>query len=309
MNISICAIARLENKYIKEWVDYHLSIGFDHVYLYDNNRDGEERIFNVIDTDGKYHNSVTIIPFHHVSLWPQMQAYADCWKRFKFDWMLFIDADEFFTFGKDWKEVHNIQPFVHKYEKDWDAILLNWMCYGDNGHLHYSPISLVDRFPKPLPLLLSVTNMWGQQPINGHVKTLVRHDCDFQVCNPHVGKGAFRVCNAEGKPVKNEPWLPEQTYKIAYLRHYYTKSIQEYAEHKMKRGLADRVPGMTYPLANFFIFNRVTIRKLYYYWKYKKIFAITKKEKTINWWIKMFAKHTIFCYIIDFKYFLRHIGS
>ena len=308
MNISICAIARLENKYIKEWVDYHLSIGFAHVYLYDNNRDGEERIFNVIDTDGKYHNSVTIIPFHHVSLWPQMQAYADCWKRFKFDWMLFIDADEFFTFGKDWKEVHNIQPFVHKYEKDWDAILLNWMCYGDNGHLVYSDSPLTKRFSKPLPLLLSATNMWGKQPINGHVKTIVRHDCDFQVSNPHVGTGNYRVCNADGIEVKNEPWQSVQTYRNAYLRHYYTKTIQEYVEHKVKRGLADRTAVRTYPLADFFMCNKITLRKLYYYRQYKKSLGITRKEKSFSWWLKMIVKHTLFHYVIEIKAYIRYAG-
>lgn len=308
MDISICTIVRLENKYIKEWVDYHLSIGFTHIYLYDNNRDGEESLSDVIDTDGKYHNSVTIIPFHHVSMYPQMYAYNDCWKQYQFDWMLFIDVDEFFTFGTDWIEAQNIHSFVRKYEKDWDAILLNWMCYGDNGHLHYSDFPLTKRFSKPLPLLLSASNMWGKQPINGHVKTFVRKGCDFQFCNPHVGKGDYRVCNADGMSVKNEPWQPVQTYRYAYLRHYYTKTIQEYVEHKVKRGLADRASGKTYPLADFFMCNKITFRKLYYYRKYKKSLGINGREKTFIWWLKMFLKHTLFCYLIDIKAYIKYAG-
>ena len=47
-NIVICTIARKENLYIKEWVDYHLSIGFTHIYIFDNNREGEERVSEII---------------------------------------------------------------------------------------------------------------------------------------------------------------------------------------------------------------------------------------------------------------------
>lgn len=308
MEVAICAIVRLENKYIKEWIDYHLSIGFSHIYLYDNNREGEERIADVVDTDICYKESVTIIPFHHEHMYPQMRAYNDCWNHYMFDWILYIDIDEFFTFGKKWTEEHNIQQFVHKYEQNGDAILLNWMCYGDNGHLVYSDSPLTQRFSKPLPLLLSATNMWGKQPINGHVKTLVRHDCDFQVCNPHVGSGNYRVCNADGIEVNNEAWQSSQTYGNAYLRHYYTKTIQEYVEHKVKRGLADRTTDRTYPLADFFMCNRITFRKLYYYRKYKKSLGINRRERTYSWWMKMLVKHSLSRYIIDIKAYIRYAG-
>ena len=33
----ICAIAKNENDYINDWVNWHLNLGFDRIYLYDNN--------------------------------------------------------------------------------------------------------------------------------------------------------------------------------------------------------------------------------------------------------------------------------
>ena len=35
--IAMCAIAKMENRYIKYFVDYYLKLGYDHIYLYDNN--------------------------------------------------------------------------------------------------------------------------------------------------------------------------------------------------------------------------------------------------------------------------------
>lgn len=36
-NTSICAIAKNEESYLIEWLDHHLNLGFNHVYIIDNN--------------------------------------------------------------------------------------------------------------------------------------------------------------------------------------------------------------------------------------------------------------------------------
>lgn len=292
MEIVICAIARLENRYIKEWIDYHLDLGFSHIYLYDNNRVGEEQISDIIEKDSsRYKGRLTLIPYHDVENWPQMQAYGDCWEHRNFDWVLFIDIDEFFTFGTDWKGERNIHAFVNKYEKNTDAILLNWMCFGDNGHLQYENKPVTVRFPKPLPLNFSLTNIWGKQPENGHVKTLIHHTADFHLLGPHVGKGNYSCCNADGKVVENTSWQPHQTYSNAYIRHYVTKSISEYLDSKTKRSLADRSPGVFHDISSFFKYNKPTIWKIYLYKK-------TCKERNVApqsfiWWIKQWIKQWI----------------
>ena len=48
MKILLCAIARLENLYIREWVEYYKNLGVDNICLYDNNGDGEENFNDVI---------------------------------------------------------------------------------------------------------------------------------------------------------------------------------------------------------------------------------------------------------------------
>jgi len=40
--ILLCCIGKMENNYIREFVEHHKSIGFDNIVLYDNNDiDGE----------------------------------------------------------------------------------------------------------------------------------------------------------------------------------------------------------------------------------------------------------------------------
>ena len=58
--ISICLLTKDENKYLKEWVQYHLSIGIDHFYIYDNNSDQSVRDTILRDFDNSY---FTFIPW------------------------------------------------------------------------------------------------------------------------------------------------------------------------------------------------------------------------------------------------------
>ena len=47
-SIALVAIGRRENQYAREWVQHHLAQGFDHIYIYDNNHDGEDRFDTVL---------------------------------------------------------------------------------------------------------------------------------------------------------------------------------------------------------------------------------------------------------------------
>ena len=48
MRVAICCLIRRGNKYVREWIEHHKSIGIDHIFLYDNNRDGEEDLLSEI---------------------------------------------------------------------------------------------------------------------------------------------------------------------------------------------------------------------------------------------------------------------
>ena len=40
-SVSLCLIFKNEAPFLKEWLDYHLTVGVDHFYLYNNNSDDD----------------------------------------------------------------------------------------------------------------------------------------------------------------------------------------------------------------------------------------------------------------------------
>ena len=49
MKVAVCAIAKNENLYIREWVEWYKNLGVSKIFLYDNNDLDGERFEEVID--------------------------------------------------------------------------------------------------------------------------------------------------------------------------------------------------------------------------------------------------------------------
>lgn len=58
--VAIATLVKMENNYIKEWIDHYYHLGFKKIFIYDNNDINGEKLEDVID---KYisHNFVEII--------------------------------------------------------------------------------------------------------------------------------------------------------------------------------------------------------------------------------------------------------
>lgn len=84
--IHLCAIAKNEEKYIKDWCEYHRNKGFDCIHLFDNGGNGD------LSEISKYVNIYNAIGKQAIQL-PAYQQIID-WMD-KDDYCLFIDVDEF----------------------------------------------------------------------------------------------------------------------------------------------------------------------------------------------------------------------
>ena len=51
-------MGRQENLYVKEFIEYYINLGVDHIYIYDDNDPNTERVSDVIEP--KYQSQVTI---------------------------------------------------------------------------------------------------------------------------------------------------------------------------------------------------------------------------------------------------------
>lgn len=231
MKTALIAIGRLENRYAREFVEHHLALGIDHIYILDNNRQGEEHFEDVLDdyiTAGQvtvedYRDRVLVI----------LQAFTEAYNRHKaeYDWIGIWDFDEFLDLKKS-----KLHTFLNNRKSN--CILINWECYGDNGHVKYEAKPCAERFTKPLPKDLHV--QYDDHAENEHVKCFIRGGLDSVIynANPHVPAGCQTYETASGNICDESPLQPFDGKK-AVLRHYITKTAEEWVE-KFRRGGCDR---------------------------------------------------------------------
>ena len=221
MKLALIAIARNEDHYLKEWYEYHHKLGFDDIFVYENNWRYVEKTpsyVHLIEWDGTCQ---------------QIPAYNDFIenKRNNFDWGLFIDVDEFFVpIGfKDAREF--FESCKHRF-----AIGLNWKLFGSNGldKADYSK-GVIERFTK------------SQVGFNQHIKMalnfekLVREMIidDVKFINPHfIGLGLRYniVFSYDGSYMICGPFAPiyGNPTNIPYIAHYVTKSREEFIERRTR---------------------------------------------------------------------------
>lgn len=254
INIAICCVAKLENNYIREWVEYHLKLGFRKIFIYDNNEIYGE-IFQDILSDYIKEEVVVILNARGKSAY-QLAAYSDFYNSHgdKFDWIAFIDVDEFVTFSN-----HGNYSSMCEYLntiQDFELIHLSWMCFGDNDLTYVTSYKTLERFKKPLNYDININDNY---PENFHIKSIVRGGGkSISWTQPHTPIGNFKICNGDGIEIfENLPFHP-YTFKTIYIRHFCTKTISEWLL-KIDRGNADG--NFIYPIEKFFSYNKKTKEK------------------------------------------------
>lgn len=263
MKVALCCIGRLENRYIREYVGFYLGIGIDKIFLYDNNYDGEERFEDVI---GDYisQGSVEVINYRNREKC-QVAAYQDCYDKHgsEYDWMCFFDIDEFILFEKE----KNLKDLLnYDIYQNYDIIHVNWLCYGDNGIVNYEDKPVLERFVKPINPINFRKNY--QFPENCHVKSIIKGGLEKVMWNgtPHTPTNNLKCCDSKGNVCdSSSPFLSPMVYKNFCLRHYTTKTIEEYRDLKVKRGYPDGNKDFFKKndwADEFFKYNEKTLEKL-----------------------------------------------
>lgn len=216
----ICAIVLHEERYIEEWIDYHTSIGFDHIYLYDNSDNG------VLVELLKERENVTVI--HLPGRVKQLEAYNRFLADFgtKHTWCAFIDVDEFIVL-RDGRRIHDLLKLHLPKDGLAGSLCLNWLMFGNSGHLRYEDKPVTERF------------LYRHAEVNPHVKCIVRLECVASIINPHfaVLQHGFYQKDTNGRVVVGA-FNVDGPIDQACIHHYFWKSKEEF-EEKVARGRAD----------------------------------------------------------------------
>ena len=122
--LSICAVFKNEERYLKEWIEYHLLAGVDHFYLYNNG--STDRFSGVlrpyiragIVTFVQWPDNLGPLNENNMFMWSLstlVSAYENALKfkaLNKTQWMVFLDVDEFLVPSEK-----NLKNLLEKYEK------------------------------------------------------------------------------------------------------------------------------------------------------------------------------------------------
>ena len=260
LKASVCCIGKIENRYIREFVEWYKNLGFYHIYLYDNNDVDGERFEEVIN-DYIESGYVSIINFRGKSIC-QLEAYEDCFNKQKEnnDWLFFIDIDEFLVLPNH----THISDFLsdNKFTTA-EVIGINWKVYDDNDLVTYEDKPCNERFTREANLDIKVFNNTYKE--NDHMKIFI--SCKLQnvkFYDPHFLVRNKSIHHSTGKLIPNNS-IFNHDFSNAYLKHFIMKTIDEFVNIKIKRGYASK----TYDKAkaklnieNFFKLNNKTQEKL-----------------------------------------------
>lgn len=257
MKTLLCCIARIENEYIKEYVDYYKSLGVTNICLYDNNFDGEEDFRDVIGDD--IANGFVILKDWRNKKYAQLAAYQDCYNTYKndYDWFLFFDIDEFLV-------LHNIktlnQYLTLEEFNEYDMIHVNWFNFGDGGQSKSDGRGVLQRITTPLDINLKTTYNF---PDNFHIKSIVRGGLNevLWMRTPHTPERVLKCCNGSGVKCDGVSPFAPYDFRKACLLHFTTKTAKEYSE-KLKKGCADVPRDKELLIQLFFARNEPTEEKI-----------------------------------------------
>ena len=274
--VCLCGIGKLENNYVREWVEHHKKLGFNKIFLYDNNDVDGERFEDVI---GDYVKS-GYVEILDVRGEPnrQISAYDELYhgKAKAYDWVAYFDIDEFLFLDN----AKSIQEFVNdrKYTA-FNEIAINWKYYDDNGQVgvvnnHYA---CLDRFTHE-----HLQPTTAKYPEASFTKRLVKCNIPGVVVNSSHGpldrtrsteakycatlkNPMVHCCNVEGCKVSpiNGTAIQNWSHNGAHLKHFRFKTIEEYITKKMKRGYPTlyRNCGKDLNIIDFFRLNATTEEK------------------------------------------------
>ena len=219
--LAVCAIAKDEGPYFKEWIEWHRRIGVDRFYIYDNESTDETR--RVLAP----YIEAGIVEYHDFPGYRrQLAAYDDCLERHRLDtrWIAFIDLDEFIVPVKD----STLPEFLSRFA-DAPVVEINWLVFGSGGARKREPGGVMERFRR---------HSHPDHRLNHHVKSIVNPRRVYGMIGCHEaaridGRGADSHGNTISRSWRDRD--PQQD--VIRINHYAVRSYEEFRE-KQGRGRA-----------------------------------------------------------------------
>jgi len=219
--VCIVAILKDEERFLDEWIIYHKMLGVDHFFLYD-----DDPSFPLEEFTKPYRQFVTAINWRpqdalYTGRSRQTRAYTHAVEHYalSFDWVLFLDADEFVVLRRH----ETVKDFLNEFPAYVNAVSINWHQFGHDRYYEdpaglvsasltrrmFLPDKEVKTFSRPQKILLPIHSA---------------HYCELEVhTRADANRNQFKV-----------PLYPGKT-DVAHINHYLCRSFHTWLK-RVDRG-------------------------------------------------------------------------
>ena len=230
----ILTVIKNEHQYLEEWIKYHLNLGIDHLFIFE-------------DIGSQSHKAITD-NYSQVSLLSVDILIKDInpyilkritkqtiynkeglnWikKNYDYNWCFCIDVDEYVTLTN---ENDSLQDVMNRFS-DYDAVIMQWQNYNANGHIFkpdYSDKGIIETYTQKCGKSINDAS-WKSTKIVFNLKTLK----NYYFLGIHKCNELCKWCKSD---LSTQRFY--QSYDNLYLRHYITKSWEEYVWKLNVRGM------------------------------------------------------------------------
>jgi hypothetical protein len=245
----ICAIIKDEPiDHIKEWLCFHITVGVEHFWLYDN-----ESAIPIKESLKHEIGAGLVDVINYPGRSPQMPAYT----HFVYNYAKFtkyaaiIDADEF-LFPKN---KNTLKEVLDQYDKpEIGALNVSWILFGSSGHIEKPNGLVVENYTLAMP---------KDHIENRHTKTVLIRPGERAAragTNPHymTYKNGYVAVNEKFEPVIGA--LTNHSSEDIVLHHYCLKSLENFKE-KISKPRADKFELQRKSLDDFYRFDKDCIEE------------------------------------------------
>lgn len=254
-------MAKNEHKYINEFVEHYYKLGFDKIYLYDNDDEDKPFIGDYIEKKD-FVEIINVRGQKKVNL--QHELYTKFYKTHDFEWCLFCDIDEYLV-GVN--EIH--EWLSQKQFKFTNQIRVKWKVFGDDDLIERDTNKpLMESFKKECEWSLT-RDLKAKSNVERQGKAFVRGNIEgVAIFSPHYAsyehnKEVIPSVLPSGKMCLSKVAIKEDySNENVYLYHFMTKTLSEFIEQKLNRN--DAVFNVELTMNYFWRINRKTQEKLDY---------------------------------------------
>lgn len=247
MRVAVFTIVKNEHKFLDEWIKYHLGLGIDEIYVYtDIGSDSHADICSECNVHHGFISDIdtSLLSYKEMVFNRQLTYFRQIADTISaesnIDWVAYLDVDEFITLHSE-KTIHQLLAEFSQYH----CVILQWKNFNASGHILSPKGSVISNYSTTCDICTGF-NMNRCASCKMFIN-VGKYSVAKVALTHHIPVSACRWCKTD---FSTNLFVP--VYDKMYLRHYITKSFEDYCNKLYNRGQFYNSKG----LAHFFLLNK-----------------------------------------------------